>query len=1033
MHQRILLCFFLFCYTGLIAQKKDLLFDYYGFKEGFSSREAKNIVTTKNGMVWISTYDGLVSFDSKRFRTYKNNANDTNSLAQNNINNLITDKQGRIWVGGFNSVEVFNPLTEKFQHLRYGYPITGTDKPFDINFDYDAIKDIMWMTTRSGLYYCKGNSLQMQSVATLTKDSILIHAKLFSISREDAQYLWISTGFTLIRFNTYTGTVEKYQVPLQINKIVNSEKYSYIISSYLDKEKTLWLGTSRNGLIAFNTLTKQFDQYYYRPPENLENTIPAIMPSPIAEEAGLLYLSTIGAGLAVFDTHKKEFQVYKAEFLADASGIKDNALGLFVDAKKSLWIGATNGLYKLDFNKQIFNKIALQNNNNTKEVPPVTRMVCEQNSRKKDERVWYFIANASAGIYDLVNHKTLPIPTKIAKYIDPKKDFYTFYMDSKNRLWINNNVYGLICYAIEQDKIVIPEKKYFFTEKDWALTLIEDKAGNIWIGSKAGLFFMQPNADSILPITTVNNLLANSQLSQKVVSIAEDNTGKIWFIADYSTKPESCIGNYNLQTNTCNLVYKESKKANENKAIDNFENIFISKKNKVYVNDYGNGLLSFDANTTNPVFQNISAKYNLSPNYTRSFYADAEDNIWASTILGIAQYDTKKDLFTNYNYTNYAIDFNKYPKTFLSKQSGILYIGQSNSISYLNTKTVTKLTDTANLVFTDFQIFNAPFKPFKELLNSEQTIVLSHTQNMLTIEFALLSFFNATENMYSWKLEGLEKEWNTSKSNIATYANLQPGTYTLWVKAANAYGEWTNPIKLKIKIKAPFYKTWWFVGICLLLLAFLIYRLVNVKINRVKEKYKIRNKIASDLHDEVGSTLTSITILSNISQQAMEKKPEQAKEMLQKIFTQSKNIQQNMSDIVWSIRADNEKMENLVIRMREYAAATLEPLNIDITITAEDKLLNKQLPMDYRKAILLIYKEAITNISKHANASKVAVVFTIEKNKLQMQIKDNGTWKGTSTGMGTKSMSDRAIAMGGKLTITPNTDGTVVLLTVAIT
>jgi nitrate/nitrite-specific signal transduction histidine kinase len=304
---------------------------------------------------------------------------------------------------------------------------------------------------------------------------------------------------------------------------------------------------------------------------------------------------------------------------------------------------------------------------------------------------------------------------------------------------------------------------------------------------------------------------------------------------------------------------------------------------------------------------------------------------------------------------------------------------------------------------------------------------------MVTIEFALLSYFNATENIYSWKLEGLEKEWNTNKSNIASYANLQPGTYTLWVKAANAYGIWSNPIKLVIKIKPPFYKTWWFLLLCILAIGGTIYYYVQQRIKRLKEKYALQNKIASDLHDEVGSTLTSINILSNISQQAMDKQPLQAKEMLQKISVQSKAIQQNISDIVWSIRPDNEKGESLFVRIREHVSQILEPLGIDITIKVEDGIGDKILTMPMRRELLLIVKEAINNIVKHAGATIVYIQVQKNNKLLVLSIKDNGLWKGSNSGTGTKTMEERAKALKGSFVITYDKGGTEVKVSIPIT
>lgn len=205
------------------------------------------------------------------------------------------------------------------------------------------------------------------------------------------------------------------------------------------------------------------------------------------------------------------------------------------------------------------------------------------------------------------------------------------------------------------------------------------------------------------------------------------------------------------------------------------------------------------------------------------------------------------------------------------------------------------------------------------------------------------------------------------------------------------------------------------------------------KIQQQADLLAIRNSISKNLHDEIGSTLTSINILSNVSQKALSSNPQQAREMLGKIAGQSKTVQEKMSDIVWAIRSENEMIESLVARIREYASQTLEALDIEIQISLGDELIDKELPIQTRKELLLICKEAISNIAKHAQASQVAVSFGRNKESLELKIKDNGNWKGDGTGTGTKSMMERARQLGGALSVIPDNSGTMVHLLIPIT
>ncbi len=222
------------------------------------------------------------------------------------------------------------------------------------------------------------------------------------------------------------------------------------------------------------------------------------------------------------------------------------------------------------------------------------------------------------------------------------------------------------------------------------------------------------------------------------------------------------------------------------------------------------------------------------------------------------------------------------------------------------------------------------------------------------------------------------------------------------------------------------------------IIAFILFSRYKLK-RKLQEQQKIlsvRDTISKDLHDEIGSTLTSINILSNISQKAFAEDPAQAKDMLQQISTQTKTIQQNMSDIVWSLRPENESIENFEVRMREFAAQTLEANNIRTKFYFDDELLGETLPQNARKDLLLIYKEAINNIVKHANANSVDISFRKALNKAILIIQDNGVGiksiGNTASGTGAKTMDQRARAIGATLNISRKDGGTNVTVTLPL-
>ena len=188
------------------------------------------------------------------------------------------------------------------------------------------------------------------------------------------------------------------------------------------------------------------------------------------------------------------------------------------------------------------------------------------------------------------------------------------------------------------------------------------------------------------------------------------------------------------------------------------------------------------------------------------------------------------------------------------------------------------------------------------------------------------------------------------------------------------------------------------------------------KLQQQNELLNVRNHIAKDLHDEIGSTLTSIKILSEVSQNNIVKDQSKASSLLKKITEQSSQMQQGMSDIVWAIKPDNDKLENMVIRMREYISHTLEPKNIRTVFSVDENILTKSIGMQQRRDFFLIFKEAINNAAKYSNAATVKIDLKLQSGNVELAISDDGagfdTAKATSSN-GLKNIQARAAALNG--------------------
>jgi signal transduction histidine kinase len=205
--------------------------------------------------------------------------------------------------------------------------------------------------------------------------------------------------------------------------------------------------------------------------------------------------------------------------------------------------------------------------------------------------------------------------------------------------------------------------------------------------------------------------------------------------------------------------------------------------------------------------------------------------------------------------------------------------------------------------------------------------------------------------------------------------------------------------------------------ILVLIIGFLVvnrYRIKN-RANRMIEMERMRNTIARDLHDDIGSTLSSINIMSQI---ALQQNGNEGHQHLQKIANHSARMMENMSDIVWSINPKHDSLEQLVTKMKEFASEILEPKEIDYKFSIGLTVLNLKIDVEKRKNIFLIFKEAINNAAKYSEGNQVTVSLFHSTGILHLTIGDNG--KGfdathAKKGNGLRNMQDRAITIKGDL------------------
>jgi signal transduction histidine kinase len=287
-------------------------------------------------------------------------------------------------------------------------------------------------------------------------------------------------------------------------------------------------------------------------------------------------------------------------------------------------------------------------------------------------------------------------------------------------------------------------------------------------------------------------------------------------------------------------------------------------------------------------------------------------------------------------------------------------------------------------------------------------------------------------------LEGIDGDWvDAGSRRYASFTNLPTGHYVFLVRAEDRDGHFTkDTTKLVIVIRPPFWQTWWFYCLSALVVGMVGYGVYRYRLGQESRVAVIRNKISRDLHDDLGATLSSITVLSEIARTRIEEgSPEQSFPLLGKITAYSGEMVGKMRDIVWAIDPRNDTLHNMIIRLKQYSAEWCANREIALRFTTSPEFLRATPSMNSRKNLYLIAKEAIYNAIRHAEARSIWVDCRMCGGIGEMAITDDG--KGfdpaaSYEGNGMGNMRARAAEIGGKINVSSNDAGTTVTIWLAV-
>lgn len=304
-------------------------------------------------------------------------------------------------------------------------------------------------------------------------------------------------------------------------------------------------------------------------------------------------------------------------------------------------------------------------------------------------------------------------------------------------------------------------------------------------------------------------------------------------------------------------------------------------------------------------------------------------------------------------------------------------------------------------------------------------LVLSYRDYTVSFEFAALDYTKPARNRYAYRLEGFDGEWTPAGTRrYARYTNIPAGEYVFRVRGSNNHGVWNEEgTTVAVVVEAPFWQTWWFRLSIVLALAGLLAGAYRYRIRRLNEMHRLRLRIARDLHDDIGASLGSIALTSDMVRRRTSSE-EERRNYLEKIGRTARETSADLREIVWLVNPNNERVDHLVEYMRRITGTLLT--GIFYTFTVSSDLEVDGLGLAFRRNVLLIYKEILHNVRRHARATEVDVQLQIDGGRFVLRVTDDGVGfdpKDADGGRGLSNIRNRADGIGGAVRISSRPGG----------
>ena len=779
---------FLLCCLGLSFLVHAQTFHHLYVGTGLAQQCILAIAQDSSGFLWLGGKYGLTRYDGVNFREYPVNKDDSGALGSSQVGQLLYDTRHQLWVGTRYGLYRYDPENDRFIRFRKG--VLGMDFTTCL---YESPERTLWVGTGHGLFRMDmRHPGEFAQVIRVAGDSAsLIETR--SVYEDSRGALWAGCTIGLVRLTPVAGGYRftVYQGPRDgITRIWEDPR----------TPGSIWVGTVTAGLLSFDTKAGTFHPVASAGGQHgglPDNFVRAIYP----DGQDRVWIGT-GDGVSIYDLASGHATIVRHDPADNGSLSQNSIFSIFKDAEGSMWVGTFYGGANVSFSHST--DFALYRGNPYRSSISNDVIPCFAGDARHN--LWigtdgggldYF--DRTTGKFNVFAHSDAN-PASISSNI-----VKSLFIDRDSNLWVGTRGGGLDVEWNHRFRQVLKDS---LTQEVQALW--EDREGRFWVASEVRVQVYSRKGRDLLPYARAPNL-ADFPGNSNILALHEDRLGNIWL---------ATAGKLFLLKHGETSIQQFLPEAD---SLFSLRTICIceGRNGIMWFGTAQKGLVGYNPATGQML--SYGEKDGLPDNRILSIGEDNNGRLWLGTPIGLSCLDPNSHLIRNFTAGDGLPPGGFFYNSFYKNSNGELFFGGYNGFISFKPTAIDLNPEVSPLVFTSLDVFHKTISVggsgglLKKSMPYTDHLSFGYDQDEFTIHFALLNFIKPEKNRYAYKLAGIDHDWNEGATPSATYTGLPSGDYVFMVKAANNDGVWSQPVKLKVTIRPPFWRTWW--AYCLYTLA----------------------------------------------------------------------------------------------------------------------------------------------------------------------------------------------------------------------